>query len=83
MYATIRAHREEILRLAREHGAYNLRPFGSAARGFSGRASPQLHGLRSENSGVVTSPYRVRIEDSCVGGQNKQSPATRCLTALP
>jgi predicted nucleotidyltransferase len=33
MHTTIRAHRDEILRLAREHGAYNLRLFGSAARG--------------------------------------------------
>jgi len=33
MNAAIRTHRDEILRLAREHGAYNLRLFGSAARG--------------------------------------------------
>jgi predicted nucleotidyltransferase len=33
MHPTIRDHRDEILRLAREHGAKNLRLFGSAARG--------------------------------------------------
>ncbi len=29
----LKAHREEILRLAAKHGAYNVRVFGSAARG--------------------------------------------------
>jgi predicted nucleotidyltransferase len=33
MHPTIRDHRDDILRLAREHGAKNLRLFGSAARG--------------------------------------------------
>jgi hypothetical protein len=33
MHPTIRIHRDEILRLAREHGARNVRLFGSAARG--------------------------------------------------
>ena len=31
--ATLRAHREEILALAERYGAYNLRVFGSVARG--------------------------------------------------
>ena len=33
MNTAIRDHRDEILRLARAHGARNLRLFGSAARG--------------------------------------------------
>lgn len=33
MNASIRDHLDEILRLAREHGARNLRLFGSVARG--------------------------------------------------
>ena len=33
MNTTILEHRDEILRLAREHGARKLRLFGSAARG--------------------------------------------------
>ena len=33
MNTAVRVHRDEILRLAREHGAYNLRLFGSMARG--------------------------------------------------
>ena len=33
MHPEIRDHRDEILRLAREHGARNVRLFGSAARG--------------------------------------------------
>lgn len=33
MNPSLRKHRDEIMRLAREHGAYNLRLFGSAARG--------------------------------------------------
>jgi len=33
MNTAIRDHRDEILRLARAHGAHNLRLFGSAARG--------------------------------------------------
>lgn len=33
MNRQLRAHQEAILRLAREHGARNVRVFGSAARG--------------------------------------------------
>ncbi len=33
MHPAVRHHRDEILRLARKHGAENLRLFGSAARG--------------------------------------------------
>lgn len=33
MNRRLRIHRDEILRLAREHGARNVRIFGSAARG--------------------------------------------------
>lgn len=33
MNATIYQYRDEIMRLAREHGAYNVRLFGSVARG--------------------------------------------------
>lgn len=33
MHPLVREHRKEILRLAREHGARNVRLFGSAARG--------------------------------------------------
>lgn len=33
MNTTIRTYRDEIMRLSREHGAYNIRLFGSAARG--------------------------------------------------
>ncbi|WP_263785022.1 nucleotidyltransferase family protein [Salinibacter grassmerensis] len=33
MARVTREHRTEILQLAREHGAYNVRLFGSAARG--------------------------------------------------
>jgi predicted nucleotidyltransferase len=33
MNRCLRTHREAILRLAREHGARNVRIFGSAARG--------------------------------------------------
>lgn len=33
MNATVRKHRDDILRLAHEHGAYNIRLFGSVARG--------------------------------------------------
>lgn len=39
LLATIRTHREEILRIAGEHGASEIRIFGSAARGESGPAS--------------------------------------------
>jgi uncharacterized protein len=35
----IRTHREEILRIARRHGADNIRLFGSAARGEAGPSS--------------------------------------------
>ena len=35
----LRAKREEILRIAREHGARNVRLFGSVARGKSGPES--------------------------------------------
>jgi hypothetical protein len=35
----LRDKREEILRLAAEHGAYNVRVFGSAARGEAGPES--------------------------------------------
>lgn len=35
----LRDKREEILRLAAEHGAYNVRVFGSAARGEAGLES--------------------------------------------
>ena len=33
MHPTVQKNRNEILRLAREHGAHNVRLFGSAARG--------------------------------------------------
>lgn len=33
MNRRLRIHRDAILRLAREHGAHNVRIFGSAARG--------------------------------------------------
>jgi predicted nucleotidyltransferase len=32
----VRAHREEILRIAAQHGATNVRVFGSVARGTAG-----------------------------------------------
>jgi len=35
----LREKREEILRIAAEHGAYNIRIFGSAARGEAGPES--------------------------------------------
>jgi len=35
----VRAKREEILRIAARHGAYNVRIFGSAARGEAGPES--------------------------------------------
>jgi uncharacterized protein len=35
----ILAHREEILRIAAQHGATNVRVFGSVARGTAGPAS--------------------------------------------
>ncbi|MEO7994224.1 MAG: nucleotidyltransferase domain-containing protein [bacterium] len=35
----VRLHREEILRLAAEHGAYNVRLFGSVVRGEEGPES--------------------------------------------
>ena len=35
----IEAHREEILRIAARHGAYNVRIFGSTARGNAGPES--------------------------------------------
>lgn len=35
----LRAHREEILRLAEQHGAFNVRVFGSVARGDAGPES--------------------------------------------
>ena len=38
----IEAHREEILRIAAPHGAYNVRIFGSTARGNAGPESPGL-----------------------------------------
>ncbi len=36
---TVRDHRQEILRIAAEHGAFEVRIFGSAARGESGLES--------------------------------------------
>ncbi len=36
---TLRARREEILRLAERHGAFNVRVFGSVARGEAGPQS--------------------------------------------
>lgn len=36
---TIERHRDEIIRLAQKHGAYDLRVFGSIARGESGTTS--------------------------------------------
>ena len=36
---TLRAHREEILHLARRYGANNVRVFGSVARGEAGSRS--------------------------------------------
>lgn len=35
----IKAKREEIIRIAARHGAYNVRLFGSAARGEAGPSS--------------------------------------------
>ncbi len=35
----LKEHREDILRLAARHGAYNVRIFGSAARGEAGPES--------------------------------------------
>jgi predicted nucleotidyltransferase len=35
----LRARREEILRIAEKHGAYNLRVFGSVVRGQAGADS--------------------------------------------
>ena len=35
----VEAHRDEILRIARKHGASNVRVFGSAARGDAGPES--------------------------------------------
>jgi predicted nucleotidyltransferase len=37
--ADIRTHRNEILRVASAHGAYNVRVFGSVARGEAGPES--------------------------------------------
>lgn len=37
--AALEERREEILRLARRHGAYNVRVYGSAARGEAGPES--------------------------------------------
>jgi predicted nucleotidyltransferase len=37
--AALRAHREEILALAERYGAYNLRVFGSVARGEANQDS--------------------------------------------
>ena len=36
---TVREHREEILRIAAQHGATNVRVFGSVARGTAGPES--------------------------------------------
>ncbi len=38
-YELLQAHRDEILRLAAEHGARNVRVFGSVARGEDDEAS--------------------------------------------
>jgi predicted nucleotidyltransferase len=35
----VKSRREEILRVAAQHGAYNVRVFGSVARGEAGEAS--------------------------------------------
>lgn len=35
----VRSKREEILRVAAQHGAYNIRVFGSVARGEAGEGS--------------------------------------------
>lgn len=33
IYERLRKHREEVIRIAAEHGAFNVRVFGSVARG--------------------------------------------------
>lgn len=39
IYEKLSAHRQEIMQLAARHGAYNLRVFGSVARGDADEAS--------------------------------------------
>lgn len=47
--ADLRARREEILRIARQHGAYNVRVFGSVVRGEAGVGSDVDFLIEMEN----------------------------------
>ena len=44
----VRGKREEILRAAAKRGAYNVRVFGSVARGEAGRSLLDLAGLMGD-----------------------------------
>lgn len=60
----IRAKRREILRIAAEHGARNVRVFGSAARGESGPDSDVdfLVAVQSEHSPWFPASLIVDLE---------------------
>ena len=51
----LRSHRSEILRVAKAHGASNIRLFGSVARGPATPAS-DLNGWSTSNLGAHSSP---------------------------
>lgn len=61
----IQGKREEILALAAKHGAYNVRVFGSAARGEAGPASDidLLVSMAEDRSILDLSALRLELQD--------------------
>lgn len=63
--ALLAEKREEILRIAARHGAYNVRVFGSMARGDSGPASDVdlLVDVRPDHSAFFPGDLVADLED--------------------
>lgn len=61
----VKSKREEILRVAAQHGAYNIRVFGSVARGEAGEASDidLLVDLEPGRSGLDQAGLILDLED--------------------
>lgn len=61
----VKSKREEILRVAAQHGAYNVRVFGSVARGEAGEASDidLLVDLEPGRSGLDQAGLILDLED--------------------
>jgi predicted nucleotidyltransferase len=65
VHDAVREHREEILRIAAQHGATNVRVFGSVARGTDGPDSDLdlLVDVTGETSSWFPAGLMVDLED--------------------